>query len=78
MLKLPVPEAEYENVVLKPSEFQKEMVASLAERAEAVRDRQVQPYEDNMLKITNSACNGYGDCRPERTTLFSGYRAVLS
>ena len=53
MLKLPVPEAEYENVVLKPSKFQKDMVASLAERAEAVRDRQVQPYEDNMLKITN-------------------------
>ena len=53
MLKLPVPEAEYENVVLKPSEFQKDMVASLAERAEAVRDRLVQPYEDNMLKITN-------------------------
>ena len=53
MLKLPVPEAEYENVILKPSEFQKDMVASLAERAEAVRDRQVQPYEDNMLKITN-------------------------
>ena len=53
MLKLPVPEAEYENVVLKPSEFQKDMVASLAERAEAVRDRQVQSYEDNMLKITN-------------------------
>lgn len=53
MLKLPVPEAEYENVVLKPSELQKDMVASLAERAEAVRDRQVQPYEDNMLKITN-------------------------
>ena len=53
MLKLPVPEAEYENVVLKPGEYQKDMVASLAERAEAVRDRQVQPYEDNMLKITN-------------------------
>ena len=53
MLNLPVPEAEYENVVLKPSEYQKDMVASLAERAEAVRDRQVQPYEDNMLKITN-------------------------
>ena len=53
MLNLPVPEAEYENVVLKPSEYQKEMVASLAERAEAVRDRLVQPYEDNMLKITN-------------------------
>ena len=53
LLNLPVPEAEYENVVLKPSEYQKDMVASLAERAEAVRDRQVQPYEDNMLKITN-------------------------
>ena len=53
MLNLPVPEAEYENVVLKPSEYQKDMVASLDERAEAVRDRQVQPYEDNMLKITN-------------------------
>lgn len=52
MLKLPVPEAEYENVVLKPSEFQKEMVASLAERAEAVRDRQVQPYEDNNQFVT--------------------------
>lgn len=46
-------QAEYENVVLKPSEYQKDMVAALAERAEAVRDRQVQPYEDNMLKITN-------------------------
>ena len=53
MLNLPVPEAEYENVVLKPSEYQKDMVASLAERAEAVRDRMVQPHEDNMLKITN-------------------------
>ena len=53
MLNLPVPEAEYENVVLKPSEYQQDMVASLAERAEAVRDRWVQPYEDNMLKITN-------------------------
>ena len=53
MLNLPVQEAEYENVVLKPSEYQKDMVASLAERAEAVRDRQAQPYEDNMLKITN-------------------------
>ena len=41
MLKLPVPEAEYENVVLKPSEYQKEMVQSLADRAEAVRDRRV-------------------------------------
>lgn len=53
MLKLPVPEVEYETVVLKPSDFQKEIVASLADRAEAVRDRRVEPYDDNMLKITN-------------------------
>ena len=53
MLKLPVPEAEYENVVLKPSEYQKEMVTSLADRAEAVRNRLVEPHQDNMLKITN-------------------------
>ncbi len=53
MLKLPVPEAEYENVVLKPSEYQKEMVQFLADRAEAVRDRKVEPHVDNMLKITN-------------------------
>ena len=53
MLDLPIPKAKYENVVLQPSEHQKEMVASLAERAEAVRDRRVEPHEDNMLKITN-------------------------
>jgi N12 class adenine-specific DNA methylase len=53
MLKLPVPEAEYENVVLKPSEYQQEMVKSLADRAEAVRDRRVDSSVDNMLKITN-------------------------
>ena len=53
MLKLPVPEAEYENVVLKPSEYQQEMVQSLADRAEAVRDRRVEAHVDNMLKITN-------------------------
>ena len=53
MLKLPVPQAEYENVVLKPSEYQQDMVSSLADRAEAVRNRLVEPYEDNMLKITN-------------------------
>lgn len=53
MLKLPVPEAEYENVVLKPSEYQKEMIQSLADRAEAVRDRRVDATVDNMLKITN-------------------------
>ena len=53
MLKLPVPEAEYENVVLKPSEYQQNMVSSLADRAEAVRSRLVEPHQDNMLKITN-------------------------
>lgn len=53
MLKLPVPEAEYHNVVLKPSEQQKEIVASLSERAERVRNKQVDSNEDNMLVITN-------------------------
>ena len=53
MLKLPVPEAEYHNVVLKPSEQQKEIVASLSQRAEKVRSRQVDSNEDNMLVITN-------------------------
>ena len=53
MLSLPVPEAVYENVVLKPSGFQKDMVSSLAGRAEAVRNKLVEPQFDNMLKITN-------------------------
>ncbi len=53
MLKLPVPEAEYKNEVLKPSEPQKKMVQSLADRAEAVRNKVVDPSVDNMLKITN-------------------------
>ena len=53
MLKLPVPEAEYHNVVLKPSEQQKEIVASLSQRAEKVRSKQVDSNEDNMLVITN-------------------------
>ena len=53
MLKLPVPEAEYENVTLKPSEAQKRMVESLADRAERVRNRMVDSSVDNMLKITN-------------------------
>ncbi len=53
MLKLPVPEAQYENVVLKPSGHQKEIIQSLAERAEAVRSSLVEPAEDNILKITN-------------------------
>lgn len=53
MLKLPIPEAEYHNIVLKPSEYQKEMVQSLAARAEAVRNRVVESDFDNMLRITN-------------------------
>jgi len=53
MLKLPVPEVEYENVVLKPTQEQKEIVASLAERAEKVRNGGVDATVDNMLKITN-------------------------
>ena len=53
MLKLPVPKAEYHNIVLKPSEQQKEMVAALGERAEKVRNRMVDSTEDNMLLITN-------------------------
>ena len=53
MLKLPVPEAEYHNVVLKPSEQQKEIVDSLSQRAEKVRNKQVDSNEDNMLVITN-------------------------
>ena len=53
MLDLPVPEAEYINEVLKPSEEQKELVSTFADRAEAVRSGKVQPTEDNMLKITN-------------------------
>lgn len=53
MLKLPVPEAHYRNIALKPSEYQKEIVASLAERAEKVRNREVDSSVDNMLMITN-------------------------
>ena len=53
MLKLPVPEAEYHNEVIKPSGFQKDMVDSFAERAEKVRNGMVDATVDNMLKITN-------------------------
>ena len=53
MLNLPVPKANSHNIVLKPSEQQKEMVAALGERAEKVRNRMVDSTEDNMLLITN-------------------------
>jgi len=53
MLNLPVPEAEFINEVLKPSEEQQEMVSAFSERAESVRGGLVNPTVDNMLKITN-------------------------
>ncbi len=53
MLDLPTPEAEYINEVLKPSQIQKDMVASFAERAERVRAGRLDPSIDNMLRITN-------------------------
>ena len=53
MLNLSVPEAEFINEVLKPSEEQQDMVAAFSERAESVRAGMVNPTEDNMLKITN-------------------------
>ncbi len=53
MLNLPVPTVNYHNVAMKPSEHQRDMVASLAERAERVRNGMVEPTVDNMLKITN-------------------------
>lgn len=53
MLDLDVPEVEYETVVTKPTEEQKDILASISERADIVRDRKVDPSKDNMLKITN-------------------------
>lgn len=53
MLHLPVPEAEKITIVTKPSDFQRDLVEDLGERAEAVRSREVEPREDNMLKITS-------------------------
>lgn len=53
VLNLPVPEAQYETISVKPSEFQKEMVESLGERADRVRAKLVDSRVDNMLKITN-------------------------
>jgi hypothetical protein len=53
MLKLPVPEAEHITVTTEPSAFQKEMVAELGERAEAVRNQEVDPSTDNLLRITS-------------------------
>ncbi|HES9372480.1 TPA: DEAD/DEAH box helicase family protein, partial [Streptococcus pyogenes] len=53
MLNLPVPEANFEVIKTKPTEEQKEILEAISERADAVRNNQVEPTEDNMLKITN-------------------------
>nr|WP_225312765.1 helicase C-terminal domain-containing protein [Aneurinibacillus sp. XH2] len=53
MLQLPVPKAHFHNVAVPPSDFQRDMVADLARRAERVRAKEVEPHEDNMLTITN-------------------------
>lgn len=53
MLNLPTPEANYEVIKTVPSEEQKEILKSLSERADDVRNRVVEPDVDNMLKITN-------------------------
>lgn len=52
-LNLPVPKTNYNNVVIKPSEMQLELVESFGERAEKVRNKMVESNVDNMLKITN-------------------------
>lgn len=53
MLNLPVPKANYHNMVIKPSEIQKQLVSELSDRAEKIRNKMVNSTEDNMLKITN-------------------------
>lgn len=53
MLQLPVPKAHFHNIAVPPSDFQQDMVADLARRAERVRAKAVEPHEDNMLTITN-------------------------
>lgn len=53
MLDLPLPKVNYHNVIVKPSNIQKELVQSLGDRAELVRNRAVDRHQDNMLKITN-------------------------
>ena len=53
MLNLPVPEANFEVIKTKPTEEQKDILEAISERADAVRNNQVEPTEDNMLKITN-------------------------
>lgn len=53
MLNLPTPKPLYENVIVSPSEIQKDMVAELAQRAEAIRNHTINSEQDNMLCVTN-------------------------
>ena len=53
MLNLPTPTPHYKTIAVEPTEIQKEMVSELADRAEKVRNKMVDPSVDNMLKITN-------------------------
>lgn len=53
LLNLPVPEAHFENVAVPPTDEQLKMIEKLAERAEDVRNKRVEPWQDNMLKITS-------------------------
>lgn len=83
MLKLPVPKVNYHNIKVAPSDIQKEMVASLAKRAEKVRARAVEPQVDNMLKITNDGRKLALDQRlidpmlPDDTGTLNSVRGVL-
>ena len=77
MLKLPVPKVEYHTEVLEPSKFQRDMLLSLADRAEAVRAGSVKPTEDNMLRITG---DGRKLALDQRISLYfceSGKRAFV-
>lgn len=53
MLNLPVPEAKFHNIVVQPTDMQREMVSALSERAKLIHNKAVMPEEDNMLKVTN-------------------------
>lgn len=75
MLKLPVPEAKYIDVVSEPSSILKEYIKSLGERADQVRNGAVDPTIDNMLKITNDGRKAALDMRcvfPELSDDLSG------
>jgi N12 class adenine-specific DNA methylase len=66
MLNLPVPEARFENIIVEPSDLQKELVEDLSERAAKVNNREVDPRDDNMLKIVR--------CKTQKCILSAGER----